>query len=189
MKKTRIRPKASKQWKRFQDTRRTNLPRSGGTSIEIAAGSGVIVVFFVALLIGGSVLFYFPISPSITGTFTIQTTSTVQISFFGLSYSKTSLVRGLAARNGNLTLTSRPAQLGSYTLTISVTYGSLDDFSHGLLTPLLTTPYLNAGDGSYAFQILFLYRAETSGVPYIISVSVAGPTTQSVLVSVLVYPS
>jgi len=146
---------------------------------------GVVPLLLIVTLLA---LFLLPVSPFISGTFTIQTTGGhADIKILGVSYSKQSFLKGLSAPDGNLILTVKPAAIGTYNLTIEVRYG--DPYRLPWPELILSRSFDNIGDGTYGFEALFLYRQESTGIPYIITIRVSGmyiPTTE---VNFIVSPS
>ena len=157
---------------------------------ELAKSSGgaIILPILVVLIIGAAM--FLPISPELSGSFSIKTIgASVQIEFGPSSYSKVALIKSYSVYNtkGSLTLPSRPLAQGNYNLTLVVAYGMTDQFQSGQLQPLLTRTFLYAADGTYSFDFLFFYMQETPGVPYIVVVHVSGmgiaETTNSILIT------
>ena len=145
------------------------------------AGIGAIFPILIVILVG--TLLFLPLSPSITGTFTLQTTqgypNKVDIKIVSASYSKETLIRSYAARNGTLSLPVRPSEAGAYTMTITVTYGD---------TTIMQGTFDHVGDGTYSFTILYAWRQETAGVPYVITISVSGTGIATAENSFQVFP-
>ena len=148
---------------------------------RMAAGIGAIFPIIIVVIFG--TLLFLPLSPSITGTFTIQTTqgypNKVDIRIVTASYSKQTLIRSYAARDGSLTLPVRPSETGAYTMTITVTYGD---------TTNMQKEFPSVGDGTYSFEFLYTWRQETSSVPYVVTISVSGTGIATVVNSFQVFP-
>jgi hypothetical protein len=128
------------------------------------------------MIIVGGILFL-PISPKITGTFTIQTTTiygqqNVAISLVTASYSKQTIAYSSFLGNGNVSLPLRPIQSGSYNLTIEVRYGSSSPQTWS--EPIASHTFDSIGDGTYGFQVSFLFRQEQPGLVYLITLQVSG---------------
>lgn len=146
------------------------------------ASAGVAVVFILLILGVGAVLLV-PYSPSISGTFVIQTipTNPSQLSVFltSGSYSKQPIIRGYFA-DGSLSLPVTPATSGPYTMMITISYNG---------NTLASQTYSNVALGTYGFQIGWFSRQETTGVPYVVTVSVSGLGIITQPVSFAIYPS
>lgn len=148
-----------------------------------APAAGLLVPVIAVLLVGG--ILFVPISPIITGTFTIQTTGgfqpRVEIGIVTAEYSRVPVVQafGIPAE-GEITLPVRPSEAGTYTFKLDVSYGNRF---------LLTQNFQQVGDGTYGFKIAFRSQQEYTGVPYLITITVSGPPiTQPVSVTLQVFP-
>ncbi len=144
----------------------------------------------IVILIIAVVAIFLPISPTISGGFTVSAQGgTVQVGFTSLTYTKSNLITGLSAQNGVLTITSTPATIGTYTINIYIRYGTISDFGAGVLSPILSQQISGYGDGTYLFRALFLFRQESTSVPYIVTILVTGPTITQAQVSAVIAPS
>jgi len=148
-----------------------------------AAGASMFVPVIVVLVVGA--LLFLPLSPTISGSLTIQTShvgfeSRVQVGITTASYSRETLLRSYSAGTGRIELPIRPSQTGAYTLTIMVSYGNS--------APLNTT-FTQIGDGTYGFKIRYILQSESANTPYLITILVSGENIQTVSISYMVYPS
>lgn len=127
-------------------------------------GRMFVVVPIIALLVVGVVSF-FPLSPSISGMFSISSdwSGRVDVRLATASYARVPLIQSFWAGSGNLTMPLRPVQDGPYRIEIEVMYGS---------TRLLNQTYSRASDGVYGFRVLFLFERANS---YTIRIRVSAP--------------
>jgi hypothetical protein len=146
----------------------------GGPSI------GIVLIPIVVVLLFGS-FFFLPISPTISGSLTIATTTTgVKLELSSVSYSRDPLFISISAGTGSIELPIRPLVAGSYTLTIQVSYGTS--------SPLVGT-FPTVGDGTYGFKVRYILQQEAASTPYSITISVSGQAIQTVSTTFMVYPS
>lgn len=143
-----------------------------------------IIIPIVTILSVGSVLFL-PVSPSISGTFSIQTIpsptslkSRVEIKVVTASYSREPYIRGYFGGSGSLTLPIRPTQVGTYEMVLEVAYGK----------ETVVRSFEKVGDGLYGFKILYAWKQESATTPYVVTIHVSGPTIESSSVSFMVSP-
>jgi predicted phage tail protein len=149
---------------------------------KAAAGAAAFVPIFVIIVIGA--VLFLPLSPFLSVTFTIQTVqrnyqTTVDIQFTSASHTRVTLTQSYSATDGSLTLSNRPAEKGQYSMEILVSYGDVT---------ILHKMFDQIGDGTYTLQVLYTFRQETSGVPYVVTISVSGPTIQPAMNSQAIYP-
>jgi len=125
-------------------------------------GKVIAVVSIVVLLMVGIVLFL-PVSPSISGMFSVSTdwSGRVDVRLVTASHARMPLIQSYWVGSGNLTMLLRPVQDGPYR--IEVRYGS---------TLLLNQTYSRGSDGVYGFKVLFLFERANS---YIIKIKVSAP--------------
>lgn len=145
-----------------------------------------IIISILTILSVGSFLFL-PVSPSISGTFSIQTISTqgsvrsrVEIKVVTASYSREPYIRGYFGGSGTLTLPVKPTQPGTYDLTLGVAYSA---------GPAIEATFHNVGDGIYGFKILYAWKQESAATLYTITIRVSGQNVDSSPVSFTVSPS
>jgi len=149
---------------------------------KAAAGAAAFLPILVIMVIG--VVLFLPLSPFVSGTFTIQTVqrdyqNTVDIRFASASHTRVTLTQSYWATNGSLTLSNRPAEMGQYSMVISVSYGGVT---------ILQKSFDKIGDGTYAFEALYTLRQETNGMPYVVTISVSGSTIIPATNSQAIYP-
>ncbi len=145
---------------------------------------GVILIPIFVVLLVGSFLFL-PLSPTISGSLTIETTqgypqNHVKLTIASVSYSRDTLFRSITVGAGSIELPIRPFSAGAYSLTIQVSYGD---------GPALVQTFVILGDGTYGFRIRYVYQPESANVAYSITVFVSGQDIQTVSTTFLVYPS
>ena len=147
------------------------------------ANAGVVIVVTIIIILAVGAVLIVPYSPSISGTFVIQTnpSNPYQISIFlvSASYAKQPIIRGYFA-NGTLSLPVTPAASGSFTLTITISYQEVT---------LTSQIYNQQSAGTYGFQIGWFQRQESTGVPYVVTVSVSGSTIGPQSISFAIYPT
>ena len=155
------------------------MPRLGTFS-----GAATIVPI-VLILIGGGMLFL-PLSPKISGTFTIQSQIIyaapvkVTLTLVMASYSKQTPAQNLAVGLG-VTLPIRPSQAGNYVLRVAVTYGG---------APIASGRFYNIDDGTYGFQFTSgINFSESTNTPYNITIQVTGQNVLATPLSFSVYPA
>ena len=145
-----------------------------------AVGVGIILPL-VVILISVSVLLI-PLTPSISATFSIQTTeSGVGLTLNTVSYSKLTLLGSLPTQtNGSIILPVRPIQQGSYELTIQITNSNslIADQTFGQI-----------GDGVYVFKAAFFLRQDSSTIPYLITLTLSGSSIQTTSINFSILPS
>lgn len=127
-------------------------------------GKVFVVVPIIVLLVAGAVVF-FPLSPAISGMFSVSTdwSGRLDVRLGAASYARVPLIQSYWAGSGNLTMQLRPVQDGPYRIEMEVRYGS---------TLLLNQTYSRVGDGVYGFKVLFLFERANS---YIIKIRVIAP--------------
>jgi hypothetical protein len=143
-------------------------------------GKVFVFVPIIVLLVAGVVVF-FPLSPAISGVFSVSTdwSGRVDVRLATASYVRVPLMQSYWVGSGNLTMQLRPVQDGPYRIEIEVRYGS---------TLLLNQTYSRASDGLYGFRALFLFERASS---YIIRIRVSAPGSimQPVEISFRIIPS
>lgn len=154
-----------------------SLPKDGGPV-------GVILIPIFVVLLVGSFLFL-PLSPTISGSLTIVTTQGYPQNHLMLtasvSYSRDTLFRSIpVGLAGSIELPIRPSVVGSYTLTIQVSYGT---------SAPLEQVFDQVGDGTYGFKIRYVLQQEAASTPYSITISVSGQAIQTASTTFMVYPS
>jgi hypothetical protein len=127
-------------------------------------GKVFVVVPIIVLLVAGVVLFL-PLSPAISGMFSVSTdwSGRVDVRLVTASYVRVPLIQSYWVGSGNLTMQLRPVQDGPYRIELEMRYGS---------TLLLNQTYSRVGDGLYGFKALFLFERANS---YIIRIRVSAP--------------
>jgi len=158
---------------------------------DALAGAGSAVILPIAIIILVGLALFLPISPFLSGSFSITVMSgSVQISFITSSYSKVPLVRSYSVFNtpGNLSLPVQPIGQARFTLTIEIRYGSVEQFQSGQLAPILTKVLSGAVEGTYGFEALMFYMQETPSVPYIVTIHVSGLGIADTVKSTLITP-
>jgi len=157
------------------------LPKGGG---PVGGFVGVILIpIFVVLLVG--IFLFLPLSPTISGSLTIVTTQGYPQNHLMLtasvSYSRDTLFRSIPVGfAGSIELPIRPSVVGSYTLTIQVSYGTA--------SPLVQT-FDKVGDGTYGFKVRYILQQETATTPYSVTISLSGQAIETVSTTFMVYPS
>lgn len=158
-----------------------SLPKGGG---PVGGFVGVILIPIIVVLLVGS-FFFLPLSPTISGSLTIETTqgypqNHVKLTIASVSYSRDTLFRSISVGAGSIELPIRPLVVGSYTLTIQVSYGTA--------SPLVQT-FDFVGDGTYGFKIRYILQQETASTPYSITIFISGQAIETVSTTFMVYPS
>jgi hypothetical protein len=143
----------------------------------------ILIPIVVVLLVGA--IFFLPLSPVISGGFSIKSTSfgpqtQVGITLVPASYTRDTVFNSYPAGSGSIFLPVRPSELGNYKVTIQVSYGGAS---------FLTQDFDKIGDGTYGFKVRYIWQQESANVPYIITITVSGEGVQTVSTSFQVYPS
>jgi hypothetical protein len=157
------------------------LPKGGG---PVGGFVGAILIPIIVVLLVGSFLFL-PLSPTISGSLTIETIQGYPKNHVKLaasvSYSRDTLFRSIpVGLAGTIELPIRPSVVGSYTLTIRVSYGT---------GPPLEQVFDQIGDGTYGFKIRYILQQETAITPYSITISISGQDIETASTAFMVYPS
>jgi hypothetical protein len=128
------------------------------------SGFGLLLPFLLVIVTVSSV--FLPLFPSITGTFSIQTLSSgsVQVSLLTASYTKQTVIGTIGSTFNAITFPIQQVQTGNYVLNIGISYSN---------TVLSNSTLSNVGDGTYVFKVVFNWRVETSGSPYVVIVTVS----------------
>ena len=134
--------------------------------VPSAAGLGLLFPLLLVIIALSAI--FVPLFPSITGTFSTQTVAgsptSVQVKLLTASYSRQAIISSIGSSFNSITIPVQQVQTGNYILSIGISYSNII---------LANTTLPNAGDGVYVFKVIFNWRVETSGVPYIVIISVS----------------
>ncbi len=153
-----------------------------------SAGPAAAFPIVLIMLLGGAMVFFIPLSPSLTVTFSIGHTAVYPaqptITAITWSYSKVTLASSAGATKGQILLSSANSTTTSealYTLTVAV--------SHSDQTLSGPTSFGPLGEGTYQVRAVYFPRQEQANIPYVVTIVVSQIGLPPVAVSVGILPT
>jgi hypothetical protein len=150
-----------------------------------APAASLSAVVLLAVIVGVAI-FYLPLSPMLSITFTIGHTpnypSQPALTLVTWSYSKISLAAGASATKGEIRMSfATNVTQTPYTVGITITYGGKD-----ISVPSYFSPY---GEGTYQAQVVYWPMTEEKTIPYVITLTLYENNQKVAFLIASIYPT